>query len=248
MPKLLLAKVERHLHAVAGILRRERMDAANPQRPSLSGRVLVPEDIETGGRLMSRVAIPQWTATGILPPIDASRPASSERSPYRVSLSEVVLRFNTSPERQATLDGLLRYRSGLHAVGLTRGFQWLDGSFLENIEMLEERPPNDLDLVTFFHLPAGATQLEIRTRNPGLFPLTKDERLAFKNVYNIDAYLVDLATAADRLIERSVYWYSMWSHRRDARWKGYLTIDLDSEEDGTAAAYLNAAPPMGTMP
>ncbi|HQU45679.1 MAG TPA: hypothetical protein PK867_22890 [Pirellulales bacterium] len=197
---------------------------------------------------MSRVAIPPWTATGILPPIDATRPASSERSPYFVSLSEVVLRFNTSPQRHAILDGLLRYRSRLHAVGLTRGFQWLDGSFLENIELLEDRVPNDLDVVTFFHLPAGATQLEIQARNPGLFPRTKDERLAFKNVYNMDAYLVDLATAADRLIERSTYWYSMWSHRRDARWKGYLTIDLDFEEDGTAAAYLSAAPPTGATP
>ncbi|HET6878920.1 MAG TPA: hypothetical protein VFI31_02120 [Pirellulales bacterium] len=196
---------------------------------------------------MSRVAIPSWTATGILPPIDATQPASPERSPYLVSLSELVLRFNTSPQRHAILDGLLRYRGGLHAVGLTQGFQWLDGSFLEHVEMLEDRAPNDLDLVTFFHLPAGTTQLEIQARNPDLFPRTKDERLAFKIVYNIDAYLVDLATPSERLIERGTYWYSMWSHRRDARWKGYLAIDLASDEDGTAAGYLEA-PPMGATP
>lgn len=194
---------------------------------------------------MSRVTIPSWTAMGILPPLDAARPTSVERSPYFVSLPEVVLRFKTSPERRAILAGLLRYRSALHAVGLTRGFQWLDGSFLENVEMLENRAPNDLDLVTFFHLPEGVAQLEIQARHPGLFPLTREQRAAFKNDYNIDAYLVDLATPANRLIETSTYWYSVWSHRRDARWKGFLAIDLAPEEDGAAAGYLTSAAPEG---
>ena len=35
-------------------------------------------------------------------------------------------------------------------IGIGSGFQWLDGSFLENVEMTEKRDPGDLDLVTFF--------------------------------------------------------------------------------------------------
>lgn len=197
---------------------------------------------------MSRVAIPPWAPTGLLPPIDVARPASLERSPYHVSLLDLVMRFNTSPERRAILDGLFRYRSALHDVGLISGFQWLDGSFLENIELLEGRAPKDLDVVTFFQLPTGCSQAEVRARNPGLFPGTKVERRAFKDVYNMDAYLVDLATPAVQLVERSTYWYSMWSHRRDARWKGYLTVDLAPADDGTAVAYLRAAPAAGATP
>jgi len=197
---------------------------------------------------MTRVAIPSWTATGLLPPIDSARPISLERSPYFVSLSEIVLRFGTSAQRRQILGGFLRYRSRLHAVGLVAGFQWLDGSFLENIELLEGRGPNDLDVVTFFQLPAGVTQRQILAREPALFPQTGPERQAFKTLYNVDAYLVDLATPAERLVEWSAYWYSMWSHRRDSRWRGYLQVDLNPGEDGTAAGHLTAPPVPGGTP
>jgi hypothetical protein len=32
---------------------------------------------------------------------------------------------------------------------LNQGFQWLDGSFAEQIELLEGRPPKDIDVVSF---------------------------------------------------------------------------------------------------
>jgi hypothetical protein len=90
---------------------------------------------------MSPVAIPAWTAEGVLPPIDAAQPVSTERSPYAVSLTDYVLRFGDTPGRRTVLDGLLRYRAALHALGLVSGFQWLDGSFLEHVERIEGRPP-----------------------------------------------------------------------------------------------------------
>ena len=104
---------------------------------------------------MSSVAIPSWTADGVLPPVNASQPVSAERSPYVVSLTDCVLRFGNSSERRAILDGFLRYRSVLHRAGLVRGLQWLDGSFLEHVELTEGRAPNDVDVVTFYRLPAG---------------------------------------------------------------------------------------------
>jgi hypothetical protein len=94
---------------------------------------------------MSVVAIPAWTADGVLPPINASQPVSPERSPYVVSLTDYVLRFSDTPERRAVLDGYLRYRAALHAAGVVQGFQWIDGSFLEHVEVTEGRTPNDID-------------------------------------------------------------------------------------------------------
>ena len=41
------------------------------------------------------------------------------------------------------LQGFLNYRKKLHELGLVQGVQWLDGSFVENIEVLESRAPND---------------------------------------------------------------------------------------------------------
>lgn len=36
----------------------------------------------------------------------------------------------------------------------------------------------------------------------------------------------------------SAYWYSLWSHRRNGQWKGYLQIDLLPTDDATASAEL----------
>lgn len=197
---------------------------------------------------MTKVAIPPWSSTGLIPPIDSASPAGPERSPYFVALPEVVLRFGTSAERQRILDGFLRYRARLQSAGMTDGFQWLNGNFLENIEVLEGRSPNDLDVVTFFRLQTGVTQTMIRTADPGVFPLSQAERIAFKSVFLVDSYFVDLEARSDLLVRQSAYWYSMWSHRRDTRWKGYLQVDLASAEDGAARSQLLALPAMGGTP
>jgi len=82
---------------------------------------------------MSRAGIPDWNAQGVIPPIDVNDPASLARSPYQVALTDLILKFATSPERREILDGLLRFRASLHNLGLTSGFQWINGSFLEYV-------------------------------------------------------------------------------------------------------------------
>ena len=191
---------------------------------------------------MTIVPIPAWNAMGLIPPLGSVDPTAAERSPYAVSLSEVVLRFGTSTDRRRILDGFLRYRARLHAAGLASGFQWLDGSFLEDIEVIEGRSPNDLDVVTFFHLPTGISQAQMQACAPDAFPLTRAERVAFKGVFFVDPYFVHLGAPSERLVGASTYWYSLWSHRRDGAWKGYLRVDLRPTEDATAAHYLSAAP------
>ncbi len=122
-------------------------------------------------------------------------------------------------------------------AGLDRGFQWLDGSFAENIELIESRPPNDIDVVTFYRLPEGATQQSFAPRLGDLFD--HDE---VKRRYRVDAYWVDLATEPTRLVERSAYWYSMWAHRRTDAWKGFLQVDLARVEDVVARLALEHTP------
>lgn len=193
---------------------------------------------------MNSAVIPDWTPQGVLPPINLVSPTSTDRSPYAVSLTDVVMRFATSPERIKILAGLLNYRAALHTIGLTRGFQWLDGSFLEEIETLESRAPRDIDVVTFFHRPNGMSQQDLFRANPQLFDLPQ-----VKSNFCVDGYLQELkGDAPDILVEKATYWYSMWSHRRDQLWKGFLQVDLTPSEDIAARANLNASTATGGQP
>lgn len=182
---------------------------------------------------MSPAAIPAWTAEGLLPPINATQPVSTERSPYIVSLTDCVLRFGESHERRKILDGLLRYRAALHSLGLISGFQWLDGSFLEHVERTEERHPNDVDVVTFYRLPLGRSQRDLLAAQPALF-----DPAHVKATYLVDGYPEHLGMDPVRLTRRSAYWYSVWSHRRNQVWKGFIQVDLAPAEDAAAAATL----------
>jgi len=184
---------------------------------------------------MTFSTIPDWTPNGLIPPINALTPTSVDRSPYTVSLTDLIIHFSTSPERIQILDGLLRYREALHKSGLICGFQWLDGSFLENIESLEGRNPGDIDVVTYYHLPTGKSQFDLLQAQPATFDHGK-----VKAEYHVDSFFVQLSSAApESLVERSAYWYSVWSHRRDGIWKGFLQIDLAPNEDTVAMVNLN---------
>jgi hypothetical protein len=182
---------------------------------------------------MNTVPIPRWNGQGVLPAIDptGAPTSASARSPYRTSLVNVVMHFNTTPERVRILEGFLNYRAALHGLGLVKGFQWLDGSLLENIEAIEQRPPNDIDVVTFYHLPPGKTQGDIVTTGQAVLMNTKTQ-------FRVDSYMVELGAPAETLVERSRYWYSMWAHRRNGLWKGYIEVDLDPGGDEAAKKNL----------
>lgn len=176
---------------------------------------------------MIKVPIPDWTAEGVLPPVDANSPTSPTRSPYEVSLVDLIQRFGTSRERLRILDGFLRYRQGLHDAGLTEGFQWLDGSYMEYVEALENRPPNDIDVVSFIEFPEGMNEQKIRDRFSDAIGLSRSSRMLVKRSFMVDAFMVPLSSiSAGELVELSTYWYSVWSHRRDRAWKGFLQVSL----------------------
>jgi len=121
--------------------------------------------------------IPAWNAFGVLPPAQGGL-TSAGRSPYTVSLTDLVLHYGTSTERCAIIAGFLRYRAALHAAGLVAGFQWVNGSFVENVEEQEGRPPNDIDVVTFYHLPVGSSQASLVAAHPGCLHLRPGKQAA----------------------------------------------------------------------
>lgn len=192
---------------------------------------------------MNTGRIPDWTAQGFLPPNDPGDPTSFERSPYVVTIADFIRRFGTTLKRRAILMGLLAFREALHAAGLNHGFQWVDGSFLEDVETNYRRDPEDVDVVTFFKLPEKQSQESFALAHPALF--NHDET---KSQHNVDAYFVCLDdNLPEELVKQSAYWYSVWSHRRDSQWKGYVQIDLSPEDDLIARTELERIPFEGTM-
>ena len=178
--------------------------------------------------------IPAWDPDGIIPAHDPIDPTSHARSPYTVSLLDVMTRFGNTEARRDLLQKWLDFRAALHRLGITRGFQWIDGSFVENIEQTRNRPPNDIDLVTFLYIPAGYTGSDLLQRYPRLFNpgLVKEH-------YAMDAYCVQLnQIPTEKIVAQSLYWYSLWSHTRTGRWKGYLQVELAPDHDAAAHVKL----------
>lgn len=108
---------------------------------------------------------------------------------------------------------------------------------------MEYRPPNDIDVVTFYRLPVGTSQLILRDRDPNLF-----DHPTVRATYHVDAFLVSLDDAAERLVAASAYWYSLWSHRRNLAWKGYIELELRGSGDAAALALLKASTSAGGDP
>ncbi len=167
--------------------------------------------------------IPKALPIGILPPFLKTPTRRDGVSPYHATPAELVERYATSPRRIRILEGLLAYRGELRRVGLSIGFQWIDGSFVEPLNPA----PNDVDVVTVSPLPISC--------NP------EDEHLfnaaEAKKRFLCDAYFVDLANGeATWAVNESVYWYGLFSHQRGTgRWKGIVQIDLASSDDDLAA-------------
>ncbi|MGO4724011.1 MULTISPECIES: DUF6932 family protein [unclassified Inquilinus] len=176
--------------------------------------------------------IPPFTIDGVLPPYvgpDGPGGAAEDMSPYVATALEVALTFALTGSRKSILRGWLRHRDALRAIGFNRGFQWLDGSFVEN------KDPRDLDVVSFLYRPEGIStpaQLEmIMHANLNLFsrPLVKAE-------FSLDAFLIDLDGSPEALVNSTRYFLGLFSHRRgDDLWKGMLQVRLDDVADDHAA-------------
>lgn len=152
-------------------------------------------------------------------------------APYKAELIEVVQRFATSPERIRILQGLLNFRQRLRDVDIIEGFQWIDGSFVENCERHRSRPPSDVDLVTFAERPRAYQDA------PAWNSFVKDnvdlfDRNKLKQDYCCDAFYEDLGLPSRIVVSRSRYWFGLFSHQRVTYiWKGLLEIPLQADDE-----------------
>lgn len=166
-----------------------------------------------------------WNIHGVIPPV--SDGTSIERSPYEIDILTFTKMFSLSNERIAILKNFLYYRKFLYELDITSGFQWVNGSFTENVETLRNRPPNDIDVVSFITEP----------KNP--LPNELFDNSYIKQQYQVDSYFVDLNDAPQELVKWTAYWYSMWSHQRDTNiWKGFFQMPLSEQDDLEAFSYL----------
>lgn len=191
--------------------------------------------------------IPAFTTSGVLPPFTGDSAAQgANASPYKVAMTDIVSRFATSIERITILEGLLAYREKLRIVGFTEGFQWIDGSFVEDCESANNRgrAPADVDIVTYVYRPLSS-QGNGYMKNDELMPIVMANPDLFnpkqsKSAYHCDAYHVDLCIPSDMLVEKTAYWFGLFSHSRVSNlWKGILSVSMNSD-DAAARAILDA--------
>jgi hypothetical protein len=170
----------------------------------------------------------------ILPPHLGNPCQKTDLSPYSCTIEEICDRFATSDRRKEILEGLLSFREKILGIGVN-GFQWLGGSFLEDIEAQEGRDPGDIDAVTFVAQPGkSADLLETLKVEPQLL-----KRAFVKSTFHTDHYWVPLESDPPLLVSNARYWYGLFSHRRDQQWKGMLVVDLvDLNEDQAARTVL----------
>ena len=187
------------------------------------------------------MVIPDWTQESAVLPTVRDVPSNQQtlvenRSPYQAATFHLVERFATTPERVQLLHQLLDYRNALYESGVTDGFQWVDGSFVENVEK-RPRPgkaarPKDIDVVTFLTPPHVETPEFLQLLNPS----------ATREKYNIDAYTLTLGEPLEEeLVESIAYWFGLWSTRPDDQVpKGFVRVYLNPEDDKEAREALDA--------
>jgi hypothetical protein len=118
------------------------------------------------------------------------------------------------------------------------GFQWVDGSFLEEIEKTQNRSPGDIDVVTFYWSPDPAFSTNLITAFPDIVNGAK-----IKADFFVDHFPIDVGYHPEATVEVTRYWCGLFSHTRTGVWKGMLRIDLNTPADDTAAAALLANRP-----
>lgn len=200
---------------------------------AISGSLTKAFSLRTLDVMIPWMSIPAFDGNNVLPPHTGDPRKLDQLSPYPCTTSELCRRFATSPECIAILDGLLRFRAVLGLAGFVTGFQWLDGSFLEAIEVEENRPPKDLDVVTFY-IPAHST---FNATVAAEYPILRD-RNQIKATFHLDHFPFDIAHNPLLTVEWTRYWTGLFSHRRDGVWKGMLRVDLNTPIDDSNARGL----------
>lgn len=179
--------------------------------------------------------IPEWDRRGLLPAFMGNPTQATSHPPYLVPLTDFVQRFGSTARRRQILAGFLGYRAVLHNAGLVRGFQWVNGSFVANTSQTDNREPNDIDVVTFYHLPDGSTQESLYAEFHPVF----DDGAVLER-YSTDASTICLDSGnMFYLLKTAAFWHAIWSHTAQGHRKGYVALSLSNDMDATAGSILD---------
>ena len=118
-------------------------------------------------------SIPDFNYNNVLPPHLGNPTDTSKISPYKTDIMEFCKKFATSSERIEACK-----------KNIVNGFQWIDGSFTENIEASEKRAPHDIDVVSFISQISPQLEQDIIIK----FPAFASPSLS-KSQYHVDHYL-----------------------------------------------------------
>jgi hypothetical protein len=191
------------------------------------------------------VPVPAFNTQGLLPPVVGDDAANSNRSPYYISMVECAQHFGTTDHRRNLLRHLIAYRTLIAADGYVSGIQFLDGSFVENVEQHSNRPPNDIDVFSLLHVPQkyhGNEQHWVDVGGPYWAQEIANQELN-KQRFSLDTYaLLVEELPLGGLLQNVMYWQSLFSHQRDTfAWKGFVAILLDPNQDAEALGLLGGA-------
>jgi hypothetical protein len=188
-------------------------------------------------------AIPAMERSGVLPPFIGT-PIEAERcSPYRTTLTSIATRFSNSPARKGLLRGFVEYRRALRSIGIVRGFQWIDGSFVEN-----KKDPSDVDVCTFFFRPESHTDdrsfQKLLNEHEYIFH-PYDVKARFRCDVQMYIDMSAVTTNPQLSVSLATFWHGLFSHRkRDGRRKGFLQVSIEdgnNDEDVVVALDNGAA-------
>lgn len=188
--------------------------------------------------------VPPFDMRGLLPPFVGADAATQERSPYPATMAEVVTQLGTTPHRRQLLRNLIAYRTLLASDGYQSGIQFIDGSFVENIEGSASRPPTDIDVFSILNVPQKYTSDAAAWVNSGRNFWQTEVAAPEKNKerFSLDTYaLLYEELTPFRLIQGIIYWYGLFSHQRGTfAWKGFVALTLDPTGDQAALALLGS--------
>ena len=182
--------------------------------------------------------IPANNISGVLPPFVGGNPTIDGMSPYATTMTEIARRFCINEERVKLFRGLVSLRADLQSLGFTKGVQWIDGSFCEDVEAIRGRPPGDIDLVTLLIRPPHLVDPSAWTAFVGANTRIFD-KVETKKAYGCEAFYVDVGFPAFAVERQITYWFGLFSHQRVTHlWKGMLLVQLVGD-DTAALAYVD---------
>lgn len=165
--------------------------------------------------------IPETTFQGSLPPYINNSPCHIDNmSPYKTNIIDFVERYGTTKHRIDLLYSLLFFRENLQC--LSSGRQWIGGSFLTTKELIRNKPPSDIDIITIFDDINKVQANNMRHLFNNYF---------LRRILHLDSYFI--FPYWDTLLKHDCirFWYGLFAHNKENTWIGMLDIELNTPEE-----------------